>query len=105
MTEHEGQEPAFPQGKRVGDIGVVKGGMTRRQYAAIKLRVPDSGTKWLDAMIRKSLRNDLAAKAMQALIQTPYTRRPENQSTSVSEVAYDQADAMLKAGDVTGGAE
>jgi len=29
-------------------------GMTLRQYAAIKLRVPDSGTDWLDDMIAKS---------------------------------------------------
>jgi hypothetical protein len=31
-------------------------GMTLRQYAAIKLKVPDSGTDWLDDMIRESLR-------------------------------------------------
>jgi hypothetical protein len=32
-------------------------GMTLREYAAIKLKVPDSGTDWLDDMIRKS--NDI----------------------------------------------
>jgi hypothetical protein len=30
--------------------------MTLRQYAAIKLKVPNSGTDWLDDMIRESLR-------------------------------------------------
>jgi hypothetical protein len=37
--------------------------MTLRQYAAIKLRIPDSGTDWLDRMILKSKRDDLAAQA------------------------------------------
>jgi hypothetical protein len=43
-------------------------GITLREYAAIKLKVPDSGTDWLDGMILESLRNDLAAKAMQGLM-------------------------------------
>ena len=30
-------------------------GMTLRQYAAIHLKVPDSGTDWLDDMIRQSM--------------------------------------------------
>jgi hypothetical protein len=34
-------------------------GMTMRQYAAIKLKVPDSGTDWLDDMIRKSNEFDM----------------------------------------------
>jgi hypothetical protein len=34
-------------------------GMTLRQYAAIKLKVPDSGTDWLDDMIRKSNELDM----------------------------------------------
>jgi hypothetical protein len=34
-------------------------GMTLRQYAAIKLKVPDSGTDWLDDMIRKSNEFDM----------------------------------------------
>lgn len=33
-------------------------GLTAREHAAIQLRVPDSGTEWLDAMIRQSLRQD-----------------------------------------------
>lgn len=42
-------------------------GMTLRQYAAIKLRVPNSGTDWLDEMIRTSLRDEFAAKAIVAI--------------------------------------
>ena len=74
--------PAFPGGAvrktrpahdpgadfRVTDITEPKqSGMTLRQYAAIKLRVPNSGTDWLDEMIRTSLRDDLAANAMQGI--------------------------------------
>ena len=33
-------------------------GLSLRQYAAIKLRVPESGVKWLDAMIRESRKQD-----------------------------------------------
>jgi hypothetical protein len=36
-------------------------GLTAREYAAIQLRVPESGTPWLDAMIRVRLRDDFAA--------------------------------------------
>jgi hypothetical protein len=42
-------------------------GMSLRQYAAIKLKVPNSGTDWLDEMIRQSLRDEFAAKAMQSI--------------------------------------
>jgi hypothetical protein len=47
--------PAFPI--VVGDQ--MTQGMTLRQYAAIKLKVPDSGTDWLDDMIRKSNEIDM----------------------------------------------
>jgi len=39
-------------------------GLTACEYAAIQLKVPDSGTDWLDDMIRKSQRDDFAAKAL-----------------------------------------
>jgi hypothetical protein len=66
MTKDTGG-PAFPRsgvkdgyGKVVGDVK----GMTLRQYAAIKLRVPDSGTDWLDDMIREGRRMDYAGQAL-----------------------------------------
>jgi len=49
--------PAFPA---TNHHGHKLEGMTLRQYAAIKLKVPDSGTDWLDDMIRKSNETDLA---------------------------------------------
>jgi hypothetical protein len=52
--------PAFPCERQLTDQDVlVFEGMTLRQYAAIKLKVPDSGTDWLDDMIRKSNEFDM----------------------------------------------
>jgi hypothetical protein len=71
-------------------------GMTLRQYAAIKLKVPDSGTDWLDDMIRESQCDYFAAKAMQGFMANkanPMHFQPENDAAW----AYTIADAMLKA--------
>jgi hypothetical protein len=72
-------------------------GMTLRQYAAIKLRVPDSGTDWLDDMIRVSVRDEVAAKAMQGFIACPNT---QGEPEGIATWCYMMADAMLKAGEV-----
>jgi hypothetical protein len=69
--------------------------MTLRQYAAIKLKVPDSGTDWLDDMITKSLQNDFAAKAMQAMVTDSGWQG--GTCKTVASVAYEMADAMLRA--------
>ena len=42
--------------------------LTAIEHAAIELRVPNSGTDWIDAMIRKHNRMQLAAMAMQGLL-------------------------------------
>jgi len=78
---------AFPNPHRTDQTG-----MTLRQYAAIKLKVPDSGVDWLDEMIRQSLKDDFATKAMQALL-----GYEESTLENDAEVAYEMADAMLKA--------
>ncbi len=74
MSKIEDGGPAFPvplnQGEPWRSMGPCDG-MTLRQYAAIKLRVPNSGTDWLDEMIRTSLRDDLAAKTVQAYFTDP----------------------------------
>ena len=105
------EEHAFPfveldaEGKPVA----IETGMTLRQYAAIKLRVPKSGTDWLDEMIRESMRDDLAAKAMMA-----FEIRGDNGgrdpsgflgddalgSEETALVSYWMADAMLKVREV-----
>ena len=73
-------------------------GMTLRQYAAIKLKLPDSGTDWLDAMIVKSLRDEFAARAMQAFagLSDGYTSNPNQYKPRLAD-SYSWADAMIEA--------
>lgn len=90
--------PAFPvntQRFEDGSINVYpESGMTLRAYAAIKLRVPDSGIDWLDAMIRAALHDELAAKALQGkLADNLYSGDP----FETALLAYEYADTMLKA--------
>lgn len=75
MTTKEAGDPAFPLPLGSSTTAGAEG-MTLRQYAAIKLKVPDSGTDWLDEMIRQSLRDDLTRHA---------------------RATYDVADAMMEA--------
>ena len=69
-------------------------GMTLRQYAAIKLCVPDSGVPWLDEMIVQSNRQRLAAAALQGMLSDP---QREGFADDYAKHAYICADAMLKA--------
>lgn len=87
--------PAFPVLDWITPerVETCKDGMTLRQYAAIKLRVPKSGDEWLDDMILDSLRDELAAKAMQGICASG----PGMGITSqvIASEAYEIADAML----------
>lgn len=95
--------PAFPFGQVSEQTGMpINGyhndGMTLRQYAAIKLRVPNSGTEWLDAMIRTSLRDELAAKAMQAIWSCLHPDAVRSESiVFTAKDAHILADAMFAA--------
>ena len=97
--------PAFPSNRdmRYEQEFDHEGGMTLRQYAAIKLRVPNSGTDWLDEMIRTSLRDELAAKAMSSLVSggAPRTVEKDERDLSfsqwVAKNAHEFADAMCAA--------
>jgi hypothetical protein len=84
--------PAFPHTTQWDGItpAINYHGMTLRQYAAIKLRVPDSGTDWLDDMIRKSNRDCFAAAAINEV-------GWYNNINQSAIMAYEIADAMLKA--------
>jgi hypothetical protein len=95
-------EQAFPNPHRTDMTG-----MTLRQYAAIKLKVPNSGTDWLDDMIRQSLRDDFAAKAMPVALETLCQDWTKDDGDSwywnkteiemLAEKSYALADLMLKA--------
>lgn len=56
-------------------------GMTLRQYAAINLRVPDSGIDWLDGMIREARILDSSEKILAMLM------HPESQAYKPSASA------------------
>ena len=104
MNTKETGGPAFPVFVESGNNDPDFNGMTLRQYAAIKLKVPDGSTDWLDEMITASLRDELASKAMQGFFSSqPPTMGEINQKGFVnvaqfySWAAYEYADAMLKA--------
>jgi hypothetical protein len=78
---------AFPNPHRTDQTG-----MTMQQYAAIKLKVPNSGIDWLDEMIRQSIKDDFAAMAMDAFLS-----RDGGTYEQDAEYAYKTADAMMKA--------
>lgn len=78
------------------------GGLTKREHAAIALRVPMSGDEDIDAMIRAANRKELAATAMQGLLASPienFTRITvpglEEQYQACAEIAAGYADALL----------
>ena len=92
MTKDTGG-PAFPRAPIGDDCNAPYGhqdGMTLRQYAAIKLRVPDSGTDWLDDMIREGRRMDYAGQAMNR-----FTDWHGDRLDDMAQRAKSIADAML----------
>jgi len=105
MSDTKTGGPAFPGSRwdAEQDLYLPCEGMTLRQYAAIKLKVPDSGSDWLDEMITKSLQNDFAAKAMP--IAAGGLNKPgenfvrDDQYSRLTQDAYKLADAMMEARD------
>lgn len=71
MTNHEGDVPAMPCDVAPANADQICSGFSQRQRAAIDLRWPDSGTPWIDSMIRKSLRAEFAKAAMQGMVAHP----------------------------------
>lgn len=86
MTKSD-DSPAFPITLTPGEArdDELDDGMTFRQYAAIHLKVPDSGDDWLDEMIWEARRLDFAGQALQRAMDTGVP----------CEVAYEIADAMM----------
>lgn len=118
MNKIEDGGPAFPTSIKWGAEGGVGfhgdeagkpnstthySGMTLRQYAAIKLRVPSSGTDWLDDMIRASLRDELAKKVLPACY-TEFYRGADDEDfagdwcSRIMKASYRIADSMLQEG-------
>lgn len=98
MSGLQPDAPAFARAAAWGsstNVSKSQDGLTARQHAAIILGVPDSGVAWLDAMIRRKQRDDLAARAMQGIMADS---EAEGSWSEIAYRAYSIADAMLKAG-------
>lgn len=87
----ESRDPAFPLASDITKEDVFHHGLTSRQYAAIKLRVPNSGAKWLDEMINTSLRDDFALAVINESMAVCST------NASAAKNAYIVADAFMEA--------
>jgi len=68
------------------------GGMSLREYAAIRLRIPESGEDWLDEMIRKAMRDEFAGMVVGSYFQIFPSGRP----TTAAAFAYEVAGRMLE---------
>ena len=95
--------PAFPltqmrpeAGQYDPPVKVVFPGMSLRAYAAIRLRVPDSGEDWLDKTIRRARRDEFAGQALAGMTnQTDNTIGDPTAGWDLfSRAAYQAADAM-----------
>lgn len=86
-------EAAFARPRSEGTIKSSIG-LTKREYAAIHLRVPMSGNPELDDMIREAQRNELQPWAMQAQISSPLVS-----DDHPLLVAARRADAAMKEGE------
>lgn len=100
-SESTTARPAFPGGWIVETLGhaVTMSGMTLREYAAIHLRVPNSGTPWLDDMIQQSRRDVFAGQAMQGFIEGHIAHHGHNNHWPYAPLAaesHEMAVAMLK---------
>jgi len=74
-------------------------GLNKAEYAAIHLKVPNSGNAEIDVMVRKSLRGELAQKVLVGMVSiTPNYRLPENKSdcAKIAKLAFMLVDAMTK---------
>ena len=86
----DGRLPAWPR------LSPASLGLTKREYAAIHLKQPDSGIEWLDEMIRKAKRDELAAECIWLARDCLYANETGDDE-DMARLAYEYADAMLAA--------
>ena len=88
-------------------LDAYKSELTKREHAAISMRVPDSGNPELDAMIRRARRWDMATAMMQSLVFTRdenwvrMFRNYREYQEAMGRVAARYADSLLAALDQT----
>ncbi len=69
-------------------------GMTLRQWAAVTLCVPSSGTPWLDAMIREARQHATTAQLMAGLYASGATMALDGKTVETAEQRADYAAAV-----------
>lgn len=98
-ADRDDAAPAFPQANL--ECPPSGWGWSRREHAAIQLRVPDSGQPWLDDMIRQARRMDAAQEAMRdgiaALAASGWENLNDYQLRRCANGARMAADALLAA--------
>ncbi len=92
--------PAMPHASLTVNGVPLSPGLTARQHAAIALRVPDSGTEWLDAMIRESQRDQFAQSAAQALLARGHAIEGMDKAARILPYAFVLADVILRSRDL-----
>jgi hypothetical protein len=92
MNEDKSAFPVFDSNRAKADYGCIDCGLSIKQYAAIRLKVPRSGDPEIDAMIRESRRMDFAGQALSGGM----SGVDDSADAKVfAEAAYEVADAML----------
>jgi len=71
----------------------INGGLSKQAYAAIHLKVPLSGTPWLDEMIQKARRDEFAKASLIGRLSNPIFK-PGNLH---SKTIFKDGDALIKA--------
>ena len=94
------REPAFPV-IRTSNTGIVHNGLTKREYAAIKLGIPDSGDEYLDEIIKEANWKYVAQIAIQGLLAANcVAREGDNKDklnyTLIVEISRSIANEFLK---------
>ncbi len=96
MRHPPGEAPAYPTtiGKdSEGNLWQAHG-FRQQEIAAIRLKVPNSGTDWLDDMIRESLLDEFAGQVL-AGIRANSDMYQDVISEDMRKLAWEDADAML----------
>jgi hypothetical protein len=99
MSDNDEDQGAFP----INNSFMSEKGLTKREYAAIELRVPNSGAAWLDDMISQRQRDEIAAEVLPQVYASTVQQFSKSNGDAnefkkaLAEAAYAIADAMLAA--------
>jgi len=73
-------------------------GLTKREYACIKLLIPQTGDEVLDGWIMEARRHKTAAKAMTAVISNPDSMREITAACKDKNIEHEFSNVIARAG-------